>query len=91
VRPALDPLLRGVAEVYGRRALAVILTGMGADGCKGCEALVAAGGAVYAQDEATSVVWGMPGAVARAGLCCGVLPITRLGNEIRSYVKARST
>lgn len=91
VRPAADPLLRGVAEVYGRRALAVILTGMGSDGCKGCEALVAAGGAVYAQDEATSVVWGMPGAVARAGVCCGILPITRLGNEMRSYVKARST
>ncbi|MEX2649921.1 MAG: chemotaxis response regulator protein-glutamate methylesterase [Alphaproteobacteria bacterium] len=91
VRPAVDPLLRGAAEVYGRRTLAVILTGMGSDGCKGCEALVAAGGAVYAQDEATSVVWGMPGAVARTGLCSGILPITRLGNEMRSYVKARST
>ncbi|HMK67618.1 MAG TPA: chemotaxis response regulator protein-glutamate methylesterase [Stellaceae bacterium] len=81
-RPSLDPMLRSIACVYGRRALCAILTGMGQDGLKGSEALVAAGGAVIAQDEKTSVVWGMPGAVATAGLCSAVLPIDQLGPTI---------
>lgn len=67
-RPAVDPLLRSLVAAYGGRVLAAILTGMGQDGLAGCRALAAAGGAVLAQDEASSVVWGMPGAVARAGL-----------------------
>ena len=67
-RPAVDVLFRSVAECYGRASLAVVLTGMGKDGLLGCEAIVEAGGRVLAQDEATSVVWGMPGAVAKAGL-----------------------
>src|SRR5690606_5174601 len=74
-RPAVDPMLRSVAAVYGRGALAVILTGMGQDGMRGAQVLTAAGGSVIAQDEATSVVWGMPGAVATAGLCNAVLPL----------------
>jgi two-component system chemotaxis response regulator CheB len=78
-RPAVDPMLRSLAQVYGRRLLCVILTGMGYDGRKGSEAVVAAGGAVIAQDEATSVVWGMPGAVANAGLCSAVLPLGEIG------------
>jgi two-component system chemotaxis response regulator CheB len=78
-RPSVDPMLRSLAQVYGRRVLCAILTGMGQDGLKGGEALVAAGGAVVAQDEKTSIVWGMPGAVAMAGLCSAVLPIDELG------------
>ena len=78
-RPSVDPMLRSLAQVFGRRVLCAILTGMGQDGLKGCEALVAASGAVVAQDEKTSIVWGMPGAVAMAGLCSAVLPIGELG------------
>ncbi len=67
-RPAVDPTLRSLVAACGSRVQAVILTGMGSDGLAGCRALAQAGGAVWAQDEASSVVWGMPGAVARAGL-----------------------
>jgi two-component system chemotaxis response regulator CheB len=67
-RPSVDVLLRGVATVYGGHALAVVLTGMGSDGVAGCRAVVDRGGLVLIQDRASSVVWGMPGAVARAGL-----------------------
>lgn len=81
-RPAADPMLRSIVEVWGGRALAVILTGMGHDGQKGCAGLVEVGGTVVAQDEASSVVWGMPGAVARAGLCSAVLPL----GEIAAWV-----
>jgi len=78
-RPSVDPMLRSLAQAYGRRLLCVILTGMGSDGRKGGETVVAAGGSVVAQDEATSVVWGMPGAVAIAGLCSAVLPLAEIG------------
>jgi two-component system chemotaxis response regulator CheB len=78
-RPAVDPMLRSLAQVYGRRVLCAILTGMGQDGLRGGEALVAASSAVVAQDEKSSIVWGMPGAVALAGLCSAVLPIDELG------------
>ena len=88
-RPAADPMLRSLAAQYGRGVLAVILTGMGQDGLRGCEAVVASGGAVIAQDEASSVVWGMPGAVAVAGLCSQVLPLKEIGPAIRR-VAARS-
>ncbi|MBK8908764.1 MAG: chemotaxis response regulator protein-glutamate methylesterase [Rhodospirillales bacterium] len=84
-RPSVDPMLRSVARVYGAGALAVILTGMGSDGCRGSEAVVAAGGSVIAQDSDTSVVWGMPGAVAAAGLCSAVLPIA----EVAPYIVRR--
>ncbi len=67
-RPAVDPTLRSLIAIHGRAVHAVILTGMGHDGLQGCRALAQAGGTVWAQDEASSVVWGMPGAVARAGL-----------------------
>lgn len=67
-RPAVDPTLRSAVAACGGRVHAIILTGMGQDGMLGCKAVAAAGGAVWAQDEASSVVWGMPGAVARAGL-----------------------
>ena len=78
-RPSVDPMLRSLAQVYGKRVLCAILTGMGSDGLKGGQVLVAAGAAVVAQDEKTSIVWGMPGAVATAGLCSAVLPIDDLG------------
>ncbi len=78
-RPAVDPMLRSIAETFGALALVIILTGMGQDGLQGCKAVTAAGGTVIAQDQATSVVWGMPGVVATAGLCSAVLPIAEIG------------
>lgn len=74
-RPAVDPMLRSAVAAFGSGVLAVVLTGMGQDGLRGCEAVRAAGGQILVQDEATSVVWGMPGAVARAGIADEVLPI----------------
>lgn len=88
-RPAFDPLLRSVASLYGRNSLSVVLTGMGQDGLRGCEAIRAASGQILVQDEATSVVWGMPGAVARAGLADQVLPLPRIADEIVSRVRSR--
>jgi two-component system, chemotaxis family, protein-glutamate methylesterase/glutaminase len=81
-RPAVDVLLRSVAKTYGPATLAVILTGMGQDGLRGCEAVREAGGQILVQDEATSVVWGMPGHVARAGLADRVLPLAAIADEI---------
>ncbi|MGE3333004.1 MAG: chemotaxis response regulator protein-glutamate methylesterase [Rhodospirillaceae bacterium] len=77
-RPAADPMLRSVVAHYGAATLAVVLTGMGSDGLEGCRRVTGAGGTVIAQDEASSVVWGMPGAVARAGLCSKVAPVEDL-------------
>lgn len=85
-RPSVDPMLRSMIDVYGGRILAVIFTGMGADGLKSCQKLVEAGGVVYAQDEATSVVWGMPGAVATAGICTQVLPLGLMARAVRDCV-----
>ena len=81
-RPSADVLLRSVAKVYGPNSLTVMLTGMGHDGLHGCQALRAAGGQIIVQDEATSVVWGMPGHVARAGLADKVLPLAQVAGEI---------
>ena len=89
-RPSVDVLFRSVAHVYGASALGIILTGMGQDGLKGCEALCAAGSSVIVQDEATSVVWGMPGFVARAGLAQKILPLDQIGNEINQRSAAYS-
>jgi two-component system chemotaxis response regulator CheB len=82
-RPSVDPMLRSLVKAYGRRVLVIMLTGMGHDGLRGSEAVVAAGGNVVAQDEATSVVWGMPGAVATAGLCSAVLPLPEIASHVR--------
>jgi two-component system chemotaxis response regulator CheB len=82
-RPAVDPMLRSVAAAYGARSMVLILTGMGSDGRKGSSAVVDAGGTVVAQDEATSVVWGMPGCVAKAGLCSAVLPLPEIAPYLR--------
>ena len=81
-RPSVDVLLRSVAASCGGGVLGVILTGMGQDGLQGCTTLREAGGKVLAQDEATSVVWGMPGFVTRAGLASRVLPLEQLGPDI---------
>lgn len=85
-RPAVDPLFRSAAAVYGPRALGVVLTGMGQDGMRGSRSLVEAGARVLAQDEATSVVWGMPGYVASEGLADKVLPLGEIAGEIRKRV-----
>ena len=74
-RPAVDPMLRSITAAYGKRVLVAILTGMGSDGAKGGQVVVQGGGTVIAQDEATSVVWGMPGAAANAGICSAILPL----------------
>lgn len=81
-RPAADVLFRSVAQTFGPSALAVVMTGMGQDGLRGCEAIRAAGGQILAQDEATSVVWGMPGYVVKAGLADKVVPLAHLAPEI---------
>lgn len=89
-RPAVDPMLRSAVTIYGKKILTIILTGMGQDGWKGCEKVVEAGGSVIAQDEATSVVWGMPAAVARAGLCSAVLPLDEIGLYARRVAQGAS-
>lgn len=81
-RPAVDVLFRSAAQVFGGNVLAVVMTGMGQDGQRGCEVIRDAGGRVIAQDEATSVVWGMPGSVAQAGLAEQLLPLNRIADEI---------
>jgi two-component system chemotaxis response regulator CheB len=86
-RPSVDVLFRSVARVYGSKVLAVILTGMGQDGLRGSREIHSAGGTIFAQDEATSVVWGMPGFVAHDGLASRVLPLTQVGPEIVRRVR----
>jgi two-component system chemotaxis response regulator CheB len=81
-KPAVDPLFSSAIQVWGAAILSVVLTGMGSDGAKGAAEIVAAGGSVIAQDEATSVVWGMPGAVAQAGICAAVLPLDQIAPKI---------
>jgi two-component system, chemotaxis family, protein-glutamate methylesterase/glutaminase len=81
-KPAVDPLFSSATEVWGGSALAVILTGMGCDGAHGAEDLVAAGGNVIAQDEASSVVWGMPGSAVHAGVCAAVLPLEAIAPKV---------
>jgi two-component system chemotaxis response regulator CheB len=87
-RPAVDVLFRSVAQTYGAGVLGVVLTGMGQDGLRGSEHIREAGGQVYVQDEGSSVVWGMPGFVANAGLADKVLPLHQLGSEIVRRVRA---
>jgi two-component system chemotaxis response regulator CheB len=87
-RPAVDVLFRSMAEVYGGGVLAVVLTGMGQDGLAGCEHVRAAGGQVFVQDQASSVVGSMPGAVAAAGLADQILPLDHLGHEIVRRVRS---
>lgn len=85
-RPAVDVMLRSLVAAYGSMLLAVILTGLGKDGLLGCQPIQAGGGVIVAQDEATSVVWGMPGAVATAGLCAAVLPVQKIGPWVEDFM-----
>ena len=87
-RPAADVLFRSAAAVYGAGTLAVVMTGMGQDGLRGCKEIRQAGGTVIAQDEATSVVWGMPGYVANAGLARRVVPLDQISGEILRRMQA---
>jgi two-component system chemotaxis response regulator CheB len=90
-RPAVDPMLRSAVKATGGRLVAAILTGMGHDGLAGCRAVAAAGGEILAQDEASSVVWGMPGAVARAGLPSLLAPPEALADRIAAMAAERVT
>jgi two-component system, chemotaxis family, protein-glutamate methylesterase/glutaminase len=85
-RPAVDPLMRSAVEVWGRGVLAVVLTGMGQDGLRGCEDVVASGGRVIAQDEPSSVVWGMPGYVVKAGIADEVVSLSDVASSISRRV-----
>jgi two-component system chemotaxis response regulator CheB len=89
-KPAVDPMFRTAIDVYGEKILGVILTGMGNDGLAGGRVLVQNRGRLIAQDEASSVVWGMPGAVAMAGICAQVLPLEKIGPWIRDTVLQKS-
>lgn len=89
-RPAVDVLFRSVAKAYGSKTIAVVLTGMGQDGMRGAEHIRSAGGQILVQDEASSVVWGMPGAVANAGLAEKILPLKELAAEVVSRVSNSS-
>jgi two-component system chemotaxis response regulator CheB len=88
-RPSVDPMLRSLESVYGKDVLAIILTGMGHDGLDGCKKLAESGAVVIGQDEESSVVWGMPGAIASAGLCNGVFPLSKIPNVIESITAGR--
>jgi len=81
-RPATDVLFRSVAKTFGRNALAVVLTGMGQDGMRGCQDIRACGGQVLVQDEASSVVWGMPGFVVKFKLADAILPLNMIADQI---------
>ena len=81
-KPAVDPMFASAADVWGNKVLALVLTGMGSDGLAGAKTIVAAGGHIFAQDEATSVVWGMPGQVTNAGLCSAVLPLPEIAAKL---------
>ena len=90
-KPAVDPLFISAIDVWQSAVLAVILTGMGSDGMRGGKEIVAAGGSVIAQDEASSVVWGMPGAAANAGICAAVLPLNQIASKVaRVFAGERS-
>jgi two-component system chemotaxis response regulator CheB len=86
-KPSVEPMLRSILDIYGERTLVTILTGMGADGREGSEAIADIGGTVIAQDEKSSVVWGMPGAVAKAGVCSAIMPLTSIANYVKKFLE----
>lgn len=90
-KPAVDPLFASAVEVWQGAMLGVVLTGMGSDGMRGGKEIVAAGGNIIAQDEASSVVWGMPGSAANAGICSAILPLGQIGSKlVRLFAGDRS-
>jgi two-component system, chemotaxis family, protein-glutamate methylesterase/glutaminase len=90
-RPAVDVLFRSIARVYGPGALALVMTGMGSDGARGAEVIHDAGGEVLVQDESSSVVWGMPGAVVGAGAADKICPLPEISLEVVRRVAAGRT
>ncbi len=88
-RPSVDPMLRSAARACDGRVLVAMLTGMGHDGLAGTRLVIEAGGSAIAQDEATSVVWGMPGAVAQAGLCTAVLPLPGIAPKLLDLLRSK--
>ena len=86
-KPAVDRMFDSAAELYGANTLAVVLTGMGNDGAKGGETIAKAGGNVFAQDEASSIVWGMPGAAYKAGVCAGMFSLNEMAKNIGRVVQ----
>jgi two-component system chemotaxis response regulator CheB len=90
-RPAVDVLFRSVARSFGPKVLAVVMTGMGSDGARGAAHIREAGGEVFVQDEATSVVWGMPGAAVSAGVVDKICPLTEISHEIVRRIAAGRT
>ena len=88
-KPAVDPMFDSVAEIYGAHSLGVIFTGMGADGAAGSVMVSKAGGSIIAQDEKTSVVWGMPGATAHTGVCSAVIPLSEMADKVRKIISGR--
>lgn len=89
--PSVDPMFASLAEVYGADTLGVVLSGMGRDGAAGAARIVSAGGAVFAQDEESCAVWGMPRAVAEAGLACAILPPEQIACRIAASMRASAT
>ena len=89
-RPAADPMFRSAALAFPNGVLAIVLTGMGEDGRTGCEAIVAAGGRIIVQDEASSVVWGMPGSVVGAGIPCSIVPLHSISAHVTSACCVKS-
>lgn len=81
-RPAADPMLRSLFKVYGKDVLVVVFTGMGQDGMLGAKLFADNGAVVMAQDKSTSVVWGMPGAAAKEGICTYVLPVQQMADAV---------
>lgn len=90
-RPAVDPMFESIAKLFGPATLGVVLTGMGHDGRDGGRIIADGGGTIYAQDEATSVVWGMPGACAQAGICAGVYPLDQISSAISRQFAGRQS
>ena len=89
-KPSVEPMMRSLIDLYGSRLLTVMLTGMGQDGVYACEKLVDLQVPLIAQDKETSVVWGMPGAVATAGYCTDILPLDKIGDQIAYYLGSRA-
>ncbi len=86
-KPAVDPLFESISKTYGPAVLGLVLTGMGHDGAAGAKVIADAGGSIIAQDQATSVVWGMPGATAELGVCAAVLPLAEIGPKTNSILR----
>lgn len=88
-RPAVDPLFLSAASIFGKHTLGIVMTGMGSDGCNGSQEIIRQGGEIYAQDEASSVVWGMPGAVVKAEFASKILPLNDLAKAVINRANAK--